>query len=38
MDDSIDSMAKLIDQKQVAEDLVARSREEGVELIGPAGC
>jgi fluoride ion exporter CrcB/FEX len=35
--ETIEPMAAQIDQQQLAEDLVAQAREEGVQLVGPGG-
>lgn len=37
MAETIEPMAAQIDQQQLAEDLVAQAREEGVQLVGPGG-
>jgi transposase-like protein len=35
--ETIESMATQIDQQQLAEELVAAARADGVELVGPGG-
>lgn len=37
MTDTIESMPKLDDHQVLAEELVARARADGVELVGPGG-
>ncbi len=37
MTDTIEPMVAQLDQQQIAQDLVGRSRSEGVSLVGPGG-
>ena len=37
MTDTIESMAEVIDQQQLAKDLIEAARADGMELIGPGG-
>jgi hypothetical protein len=37
MSETLDPMATVVDQQQLAEQLLAQAREQGVDLIGPNG-
>ena len=37
MSETLDAMATVVDQQQLAEQLLAQAKELGVELIGPNG-
>lgn len=37
MSETLDAMATVVDQQQLAEQLLAQAKEQGVELIGPNG-
>ncbi len=37
MSETLDSMATVVDQQQLAEQFLAQAREQGVDLIGPNG-
>ncbi len=37
MSDTINDMPTVIDQQQLAQELVAAARADGVELVGPGG-
>ena len=38
MTETLDPMAAEVDQKQLAEQLLAQAKEHGVELMGRTGC
>jgi hypothetical protein len=37
MSDTVDSMATEVDQQELAQQLLAQTREQGIELVGPDG-
>ena len=37
MSETLDSMAATVDQRELAEQLLAQAKEQGVELVGPNG-
>lgn len=37
MTETLDPMADAVDQKQLAEQLLAQAKEQGIELMGPNG-
>jgi putative transposase len=38
MSGSLEPVASELDQRQLAEQLLAQAKEQGVELVGPDGC
>ena len=38
MSETLDPVAIELDQRQLAEQLLAQAKEQGVELVGPTGC